>query len=149
MSTGTSGTGTGTSGGTSVPPLESIADAIMSFEGWRPGSRSYRDRNPGNLEHGQKTDADGYDTFDTFVAGYAALLTELRSKFTGNNVHGIGPASTMQQLMNIYAPPSDDNPTTAYCQYICDWASRALGRTVVPGTLLGDIWRQPEVYGKV
>ena len=125
----------------SVDPLEAIADAIQAFEGWHPGTRSYVNRNPGNLEGGVKTDSKGYDVFPDFVTGYTALLNELRGKFTGNNRHGIGPGSTMIQLMNIYAPPSDNNPTTAYCLFICQWATRALGRTVDPSTTLGDIWQ--------
>jgi hypothetical protein len=124
-----------------VNPLEAIADAIQTFEGWHPGSRSYRNRNPGNLEGGEKVDAKNYDVFLTFVEGYQALLNELTAKFSGNNKHEIGPDSTMADLMNIYAPPSDNNPTTAYCLFICHWATTALGRTVDPSTRLGDIWQ--------
>jgi hypothetical protein len=123
-----------------MDPLEVIADAIMSFEGWKPGSRSYRNRNPGNLEGGEKVDAKNYDVFPTFIEGYQALLNELEAKFSGNNKHGIGPTSTMSALMNIYAPPSDNNPTTAYCIFICNWATLTLGRNIVSSTTLGDIW---------
>src|SRR6266446_2606682 len=121
-------------------PLESSADAIQMFEGWHPGTRSYRNRNPGNLEGGEKVDAKNYDVFNTFTEGYQALLNELGAKFSGNNRHGIGPNSTMSDLMNIYAPPSDNNPTTAYCLFICHWASQALGSTISPSTTLGEIW---------
>lgn len=121
--------------------LEAVADAIMAFEGWKPGSTSYRNRNPGNLEGGEKVDARNYDVFPTFVEGYQALLNELTSKFSGNNRHGIGPKSTLSQLMNIYAPPSDDNPTTAYCVFVASWVTRALGRTVASTTTLEDIWQ--------
>jgi hypothetical protein len=124
-----------------INPLEAVADAIMSFEGWKPGSRSYRNRNPGNLERGQEVDVKNYDVFDTFVEGYQALLNELHAKFTGHNTHGIGPDSTLLDLFNVYAPPSDSNPTNIYCKYVAAWCSLALGRSISPETKLGDLWK--------
>jgi hypothetical protein len=120
--------------------LEAIADAIMHFEGWVPGSRSYRNRNPGNLEHGGHVDDKGYNVYTTFIEGYAALLLELKDKFTGHNVHGIGPDSTLLALFNVYAPPSDNNPTNKYCEFVASYASTALGRTITPSSLLSTIW---------
>jgi hypothetical protein len=124
--------------------LEAIADGIMAFEGWKPGSRSYRNRNPGNLEggHGRATGVAGpYNVYDSFLDGYSDLLDELKAKFSGNNRHGIGPTSTFLELMNVYAPPSDNNPTTAYAAFVMNWASRALGRNVDPSTTLESIWQ--------
>ena len=120
--------------------LEAVADAIMQFEGWRPGTRSYENRNPGNLEYGEKVDAKHYDIFSSLTTGYMALLQELKAKFTGNNAHGIGPESTLLQLFNVYAPPSDNNPTNSYCEFVAEWVSKALGKPVTPQTLLKDIW---------
>ena len=125
-----------------INPLEAVADAIMSFEGWKPGSRSYRNRNPGNLEGGSVVDSSGkYNVYPTLVGGYNALLAELAAKFSGNNRHGIGPDSTLLALFNIYAPPSDNNPTNIYCQYVATWCSQVLGVSITPETKLGDIWR--------
>ena len=121
-----------------VPALEAVADGIMHFEGWIPGSRSYRNRNPGNLESGPGV----YREFPSLVDGYQALLEELRSKFSGENQHGIGPDSTLLQLFNVYAPPSDNNPTNKYCSFVADYASHALGCSITPETRLRDIWQE-------
>lgn len=123
--------------------LEAVADAIMAFEGWKPGSRSYRNRNPGNLEGPSRraVGKDGlYNTYSSFVDGYLDLLDELRSKFSGENRWSIGPDSTLLQLFNVYAPPSDNNPTNAYCAFVAQQVTKALGVPVTPTTLLKDIW---------
>lgn len=124
----------------SVSPLEAVADAIMAFEGWSPGSRSYRNRNPGNLELKIGTrDEKGYSVFTSLTAGYTALLSELTAKFTGNNSHGIGPESTLLDLFNVYAPPSDNNPTNEYAKFVAVFISRALGKTFTIYSKLGEI----------
>jgi hypothetical protein len=121
--------------------LEAVADAIMQFEGWRPGTRSYENRNPGNLEiPGSNRDDKGYSIFPDFISGYSALLRELQSKFSGNNAHGIGPGSTLLALFNVYAPPSDNNPTNQYCLFVAGWVTKALGKTITPDSLLSEIW---------
>lgn len=129
-----------------VPPLEAVADGIMQFEGWKPGSRSYRNRNPGNLE-GRSVRAMGkngvYNIYASFVDGYLDLLDELEAKFSGKNSHGIGPDSTLLDLFNVYAPPSDNNPTNTYCEFVARYVSQALGVTVTPQSTLRSIW-QPE-----
>jgi hypothetical protein len=84
---------------------------------------------------------DGYGVYASLIEGYGALLHELTAKFTGSNTHGIGPNSTLLDLFNVYAPPSDNNPTNAYCQFVAGFASKALGRSIVPETKLGDIWK--------
>lgn len=128
----------------SVNGLEAVADAIQQFEGWKPSSRSYQNRNPGNLEiPGSTRDAKGYSIFPDYVSGYNALLRELRSKFTGANAHHIGPTSTLLDLFNIYAPPSDNNPTSVYCDFVAQWVTVATGKEVTPQTQLQDIWKAP------
>jgi hypothetical protein len=116
--------------------LESVADAIMAFEGWKPGSKSYRNRNPGNLRNSDGT----FIVFNTFIGGYSSLIAELKSKFSGNNRRGITPQSTLQDLMNVYAPPADGNPTTYYSLFICNWVTKSLGRSIAPTTRLEEIW---------
>jgi hypothetical protein len=121
--------------------LEAVADAIMQFEGWKLGSRSYVNRNPGNLRlQGRTADDRGYTIFPDLPTGYAALLRELQSKFSGQNSHGIGPSSTVLALFNIYAPPSDDNPTNAYAAFVADWVSKALSKAITVASPLSDIW---------
>lgn len=121
--------------------LQATADAIMAFEGWKLGSRSYVNRNPGNLRLvGRTADDKGYTIFPDLPTGYAALLRELQGKFSGANSHGIGPSSTVLSLFNVYAPPSDNNPTNAYAQFVADWVSKALGKPITVASPLSDIW---------
>jgi hypothetical protein len=124
-----------------VSGLEATADAIMAFEGWKIGSRSYENRNPGNVRlPGRTADDKGYTIFPDLPTGYAALLRELQSKFNGQNTHGIGPASTVLQLFDIYAPPSDNNPTNSYAAFVADWVSKVLGKPITVDSKLSDIW---------
>lgn len=121
--------------------LEAVADAIMHFEGWVIGSRSYENRNPGNLRlQGRTADDKGYTIFPDLPTGYAALLRELQSKFSGANSHGIGPSSTVLDLFNVYAPPSDDNPTNAYAVFVAQWCTKALDKEITIGSKLSEIW---------
>lgn len=118
-----------------MDPIEAVADAIMKFEGWAPGTVSYRNRNPGNLEN-----TGAYVHYNTFIEGYSALLQDLRDKFVGRTTTGLGPDSTILQLMMKYAPPADGNPTVAYTNFICSWLAKALGVSVTPTTKLKELW---------
>ena len=124
-------------------PLEALADAIMQFEGWHPacrwagGSRSWRNRNPGNLRptnSTQPTDGAGYRKFDSLAVGWAVLLADLDAKFKGS--HNLTPQSTMLDLLNVYAPAGDNNNPSAYTNFVCSQTSLALGRTITPTTTL-------------
>jgi hypothetical protein len=126
-----------------VNGLEAVADAIQRFEGWDPQTRSYVNRNPGNLENGAKVDAKNYDIFPDYISGYSALLRELASKFSGNNRHGIGPSSTLLSLFNVYAPPSDNNPTNEYAAFVAKWVGLAIGKPITVESELCNIWQAP------
>ena len=127
-----------------MDPLDAVALAIFCFESGHlndPTVPALRNANPGNLEiPGSTKDARGYTIFPDFATGYAALLHELRGKFSGQNAHGIGPASTLLDLFNIYAPPSDNNPTNVYAAFVAKWVGEALGRPVTVESTLGSIW---------
>jgi hypothetical protein len=126
-----------------IHPLEAVADAIMHREGWAAGSHSNRNRNPGNLRPVVPVmphDAHNYRTFDTLVEGYNALIAELTAKFTGHNVHGIGPSSTLQDLIDVYAPRADKNNPSAYALDVAAWCTVALGFTITPQSPLTEIW---------
>ena len=110
----------------------------MTFEGWRPGTKSYVNRNPGNLRDPHTLE---FRVYSTFVAGYQALLAELRFKFLGKHP-GLPVTSTLLDLFNIYAPPSDKNPTNSYCTFVAQWASKALGKTITPSTRLEEIYSE-------
>jgi len=130
-----------------VDPIEAVADAIMQFEGWKPGSRSYMNRNPGNLRLSPKTtrsDAKGYSIFLGFQAGYSALTYDLYRKFTGENVHGLDGDSTLEDLMNVYAPATDKNDPAAYAIFVAGWLERALDRPISHTSKLREV--APALY---
>jgi len=125
-------------------PLEALADSMMTFEGWHKDSRSWRNRNPGNLRPyrpDQPQDGDGYRTFDSLTQGWQALLDDLSAKFAGS--HGLTPQSTLLDLLNIYAPAGDANNPTAYTQFACAWTTHILGRIITPTTTLQDYQGNP------
>jgi hypothetical protein len=127
--------------------LEATALAIFAFESGHlndPTVPAVRNSNPGNLElPGTNRDAHGKTIFPDFVSGYTALLRELRSKFSGQNAHNIGPSSTVLALFNIYAPPSDGNPTNAYATFVANWVGKALGKPITAVSELANIWMAP------
>lgn len=126
--------------------LEATALAIFCFESGHlndPTVPAVRNLNPGNLRTGVNPDVNGYSVFPDFVSGYAALLRELQSKFSGNNSHGIGPSSTLLQLFNIYAPPSDNNPTNEYAKFVSIWVGLALHKLITIDSELCNIWQSP------
>jgi hypothetical protein len=124
-----------------MEPLEALADAIMQFEGWKRDSRSWRNRNPGNLRPYNSTanmpvDDANYRIFKSLVDGYAALRVDLQSKFNGS--HGLTRESKLIDLLKVYAPVGDANNPTAYTKFVCEWVSHILERQVFPSTTLGD-----------
>ena len=124
--------------------LEAVADAIMSFEGWNAGSRSQRNRNPGNLRDSSiphLKDAGNYCVFSSLQSGYEALLRELTAKFIGENAHGIGPDSTLRELMNVYAPAGDDNQPAIYANYVAVYLQKSLNEHFSAASKLREIWQ--------
>lgn len=101
-----------------IPPipttiLESMASAMMHFEGWTSKSRAYRNKNPGNLKYAKQNgavgkDKDGFAIFETFKAGWDALLTQLRLAFT-NKSHVYHNTMTLLEFFTKY---TEDNPKT-------------------------------------
>jgi len=81
----------------SNPLLGSVADAVQKQEGFYPGSRSYRNNNPGNIKLGSfakqygATEADdqGHAIFPDYVSGRAALEA-LLSKHSGESLSKMG-----------------------------------------------------------
>lgn len=133
-----------------VSGLEAVADAIMRTEGWDPMTRSYQNRNPGNLRLAVHPDAGvaaydvddkGFTIFPDFATGYNALLRDLRAKFTGANSHGLGPSSTLVGMMKIYAPSADANDPLSYAIEIAKWCSVALKKPITDQSELVNIWR--------
>lgn len=127
--------------------IEALADSIWRFEGWIPpgidpkmphGSRSWRNRNPGNLRPsalGQPVDDANYRVFDSLAQGWTALVLDISAKLAGS--HGLTDDSTLRNFFDIYAPSDDDNDPNKYARQVAIWISRDLNVTVAPETTLG------------
>lgn len=123
--------------------IQRIALAIAEQEGWKTpkeagndcGSRSWRNNNPGNLRSSpmQSGSDGGFAVFKTEQGGFAALEWDLTQKCKGNTSTGLGPNSTLRQLIFKWAPPSDNNDTEAYLAAV----SHMTG--ISPDTLLGTL----------
>ncbi len=97
--------------------LTQLAEAIKRVEGYAPGTRAYRNNNPGNIWDGTgngKTqriwpnlpiDDKGFVIYPSYQAGYAALLNDLKIK--------VNRGMTLEQLITMYAPPNE-NDTAGY-----------------------------------
>jgi hypothetical protein len=111
------------------PKVEALMLAIRDHEGWFPvgspshprGTPSYRNHNPGNLRASPFASgkADGFAVFRSDFVGFMALHWDLLQKSRGNTVTGLGPLSTLRQLIFVYAPPSDNNDSEKYLQEVC------------------------------
>lgn len=123
--------------------LDRLAEAIMWREGWKPGTRAYRNCNPGNLRwskfecsHEDDPKYGRYSIFPTFATGWDALVFDLKSKCFGRTVgwfdrdgdgvkddgEGLGPTSTLLELIHVYAPHGDSNNPSAYLLDVCERA---------------------------
>lgn len=131
-------------------PIEAIADAIQPYEGYSPSSRSYRNRNPGNLRcppncHGEVEvchDKDFYRIFKTFIAGRQELETDLLAKFNGSHgltLTNLNHEPTLQDLFFVYAPVGDNNNPGKYSAFVAHWLSLVFKKYIEPTTTLKEI----------
>lgn len=79
------------------------------------GSPAWRNHNPGNMRpsryhKGQIGTAFGFAVFATAESGFAALKALLARPFYAQK--------TLTQAMAAYAPPADNNPTSAYTAFV-------------------------------
>jgi hypothetical protein len=110
------------------PKIERLMIAIGEYEGWYErgskqfpnGSMSYRNHNPGNLRASPfaSSSVDGYAVFRNDFIGWMALHWDLMQKARGNTVTGLGPKSTLRELIYIYAPPKDNNNSEKYLNFV-------------------------------
>lgn len=68
------------------PRIEEMARAIMDFEGYKEGSVSQRNMNPGNLKFAGQAgaysqDTQGHAIFGSFELGWNALINQLHLAF--------------------------------------------------------------------
>jgi hypothetical protein len=116
--------------------IATLANAIQQVEGYIPpnvqypnGSLAYQNNNPGNLRYagqvGATQGAGGFAYFPSYDAGYQALENQITIQ--------ANQGQTLSQFINQYAPPTDNNNTSAYLQTLVN----ATGAT--PSTPLTNI----------
>lgn len=120
----------------SAAGVNALALAIQTAEGWYPGSRSYRDNNPGNLRYAgqyQSIGADdaGFAIFPNYDAGFQALIAQIQLDAQRN------PNWTLADFVANYAPPSENNDQS-YLQNILS-TMNANGYQANSETSLGDL----------
>ena len=104
------------------PKLDLFCRAIQEFEGYYPGSRSFINRNPGNIRFLNQLTAIGQDNlgfciFPTYEAGYQALKNLIIAACSGKS-RVYFPTMSILAFFNKYAPESDNNPTGAYAAFV-------------------------------
>lgn len=127
--------------------LECFCFAILQFEGFRPGSKSWRHCNPGNLRSSKMayTVKDGYAVFESFEKGWGALLSDVSAKFRGKpyTTTGLGPDSTILKFFEKYAPSADSNHPATYAKYVAEFLTKGLQRPVTVETTLREVQGVP------
>ena len=100
--------------------LDRFCEAIMHFEGWFPGSRSYRNCNPGNLRYSryQERQQDGYAVFRNFEEGWKGLRWDVEAKAMGRTSTHLTGDSTIEEFFRVYAPADDDNKPLLYAKNV-------------------------------
>lgn len=93
-----------------------FARAIQKQEGWFPGSRSYRNKNPGNLKWSGLTkelgaiekDKDFFCIFPGYVKGFTALCDFLKLACE-DKLKPYRQARTLKRFCEVYANPPPNN----------------------------------------
>lgn len=119
-----------------VELLDALAQAIWYYEGHHPGDRNMRNNNPGNLRNptggDHPADPEGYLIFESFTAGYQALLMDLQAKITGQNRHGLDQNSDLEEFFSVYAPSHDHNQPKIYAGFVAHWLGLTYGKVFYP-----------------
>lgn len=102
-----------------------LLEAIAREEGWlNPLSRCRRNNNPGNLDYKNWEQKYGavletnvasprFAKFPTAILGFTAMSHLLTEVYAGQ---------TLRQMVHHWAPNTDDNDETQYCDNLCLWA---------------------------
>jgi len=108
--------------------IDKLIAAMQTHEGWHAvgnphfpqGTRSYRQHNPLNLRTSPSMlwQFEGYAVFATDAEGWLAAREDIIAKATGNTSTGLTGESTLEQFINVWAPPGDNNDTQAYVQAV-------------------------------
>lgn len=102
--------------------LTIMAKKIQEHEGYFPGSRSYRNANPGNLRWANQPSATGKDKdnfaiFPDYETGFKALKNMLKAAAEGRSKI-YKPTDNLYQWANKYAPSSDHNNPDRYAEVV-------------------------------
>lgn len=102
--------------------ISKFAEAIKTHEGFYPGSRSFRNNNPGNLKYAAQAkatgrDAAGFAIFASYVDGWEALRNQIMLCINGKS-RIYFPTMTITQFFQSYAPSSDNNNPLQYAQAV-------------------------------
>lgn len=109
--------------------LDLMCEAIKEFEGWFPpsakhpnGSRSWRNKNPGNLRKANWSLAIGYDKdnfaiFKTKEDGMKTLKGMIKNAAIGKS-QVYKPTDSILTFFKKYAPSVDGNHPAKYASYV-------------------------------
>jgi hypothetical protein len=102
--------------------LTLMCEAIKSMEGWAEGSRSYRNKNPGNLRGGAWSlsighDDKGFNIFRTEADGMKTLRVMITNCASGKS-QVYKPTDSLVNFFNKYAPASDNNNPNHYASVV-------------------------------
>lgn len=98
--------------------ITALADAVTRMEGYSPGTRAYRNNNPGNIRGGSiypqyPLDSGGFTIFPDPATGRAALETDMAAK--------VNQGLSLRSLVYKYAPPTDGNDSDKYVSNVSTW----------------------------
>lgn len=104
--------------------LTSLCLGIQEFEGYYPGSRSYRNCNPGNAKYSSVgylskyepvlKDPQGFAIFKDYTTGWLYLTNLILSKARRH------PEWNLPTLFKEYAPAEDNNDPTRYATFVAN-----------------------------
>lgn len=104
--------------------LEDWANAIKIEEGWKIGSCSYRNNNPGNLRYSKYQIGYGicgssgtFSLFKDYATGWKALLFQLEIAANGKS-SVYKPTMTLMEFFAKYAPAKDNNYPERYAKKV-------------------------------
>ena len=102
--------------------LNAFCLAIQKQEGWFPGSRSFRNKSPGNLKYAEQTkstgkDAHGFAIFSTYEDGLQALKNQVLLGARGKS-KVYRPTMNLYQFFEIFSPSFDNNDPHHYADVV-------------------------------
>jgi hypothetical protein len=114
--------------------IAGLALATVGGVAYVAHTRGFRNNNPGNLKYGTPwkgvvgVDPKGFAIFDTMENGVRALGKDLTAKQN----RGL---NTIREIIYVYAPPSDNNPTPSYVNKVAEWVGIGPDDVLIPDDL--------------